>query len=357
MMACRSRISYGMEQLQGTSQGDAGFYSRGHRSLNLLQLWCGISTAYVAGAGCRDRPASTTRPAHNLPELLLTELESYPFAEDENVRGGVVVGNDAFYWTSGGAWFASRTNGRREVRCPLPIIGILGAGMVGGRLLALDTSAQAIFDLNPKPSCRHLQDAHFQRLIAAVPTDSGWLLIRVDADSAKLFLWPHKTTAAQQRLLDWPAILSPTRNMEWFFLSSARKGAVFGNYRSAGNWALLNSAGKIIHASQGNDEAVHLSLTTKGDPAVQGVLWHALPPLELDRAFVRVLADLRSDRRKILLFHPSGYLVRSSEIVAPIGFFTSDVATSTLLGIRTSDRNELVKYGWRWGEVTRKEKI
>ncbi len=72
----------------------------------------------------------------------------------ENVRGGVILGDEIFFWTPQGAWFVGGTGEHKEVHCPRPVRGILAAGTVQNQLLVLDTVAQAIFHIESNASCR-----------------------------------------------------------------------------------------------------------------------------------------------------------------------------------------------------------
>ncbi len=75
--------------------------------------------------------------------------------------------------------------------------------------------------------------------------------------------------------------------------------------------------------------------------------WRSLRLLALDGAFLQVLVDPRSDRRRVLLLDGRGKLVRDREINVAIGFLDSHVPTRTLLAVRN------VGMSWFSGNVTR----
>ncbi|MGQ0702015.1 MAG: hypothetical protein ACT4PM_02650 [Gemmatimonadales bacterium] len=75
-------------------------------------------------------------------------------------------------------------------------------------------------------------------------------------------------------------------------------------------------------------------------------LWYALPVVDLDQGYLQVLADLSSDKRRFSVFNDSGNIIRTRDVVAPIGIFTRDARR--LLGMRFTDAPEIVEYGWRW---------
>lgn len=74
--------------------------------------------------------------------------------------------------------------------------------------------------------------------------------------------------------------------------------------------------------------------------------WVALPPISLGSIYLQVIADLRSDRRRFVLFDHTGHFLRSAEFALPLGFWTA--TDGVLLGVRVSDVPEIVEYSWRW---------
>ncbi len=106
-----------------------------------------------------------------------------------------------------------------------------------------------------------------------------------------------------------------------------------------------------------------LHLTSQGgvrialDPAAQltpqvraDVLtgWESLRVLPLDDWFIQVLADPRSDRRRILVLDAGGHIVRSTLLDVAIGVMDAEQRRKRLIVLRNVGRSELVYYRWRW---------
>lgn len=68
----------------------------------------------------------------------------------------------------------------------------------------------------------------------------------------------------------------------------------------------------------------------------------------VDRGYLMVLSDLRSDLRVLVLFDSTGLRQRVTLLNVPLGFMDSDTETQTLLGVRTASKVELLFYRWSW---------
>lgn len=79
-----------------------------------------------------------------------------------------------------------------------------------------------------------------------------------------------------------------------------------------------------------------------------GVKWVALPLVPLDRGFLRVSADLRSDRRRVDRWDSAGIHLNSTEVEGAFGFFTSAPEKRLLLGMRMEGEPQVVLYRWSW---------
>lgn len=79
----------------------------------------------------------------------------------------------------------------------------------------------------------------------------------------------------------------------------------------------------------------------------------ALPALALDRGFVQTFADLRSDRRDLVLFDENGNEVRRTSVDAPIGF-VARAPSNVLVAVRQAGVTEVVLYRWTWGQLRKR---
>lgn len=71
--------------------------------------------------------------------------------------------------------------------------------------------------------------------------------------------------------------------------------------------------------------------------------------LSLDRGWIQTLADLRSDRRVIVVFDSTGAEVRRLEMDAPFGFVASSRDPQEVVALRALGKAELIFYRWTGG--------
>ena len=76
--------------------------------------------------------------------------------------------------------------------------------------------------------------------------------------------------------------------------------------------------------------------------------WESLKIVPLDRGYVQILADPRSDRRLILVLDALGQIARRVELDVAMGVLDADPHTRMLLAVRNVGRRELVYYRWHW---------
>lgn len=77
-------------------------------------------------------------------------------------------------------------------------------------------------------------------------------------------------------------------------------------------------------------------------------LWHAFPLMSLDRGYMRVLSDLRGNRRRFELWDEHGRFLETTVVSAPIAFIASLPTHRLLLGMRAGRAHELVVFQWSW---------
>jgi hypothetical protein len=74
----------------------------------------------------------------------------------------------------------------------------------------------------------------------------------------------------------------------------------------------------------------------------------AMPLLQTDRGFLRVVSDLRRDARRFDLWNEHGHYVRGTHVNTHIGFVSSLPDHRLLLGMRNDNGFQLVVYEWSW---------
>lgn len=76
--------------------------------------------------------------------------------------------------------------------------------------------------------------------------------------------------------------------------------------------------------------------------------WVALRTVPLDRGYLQTIADVRSDKRLMVLYDRQGRVVRHQVLEAPIGFLGAIPSNQKLLAARWVSSAEVVEYQWQW---------
>jgi hypothetical protein len=291
-------------------------------------------------------PPNRQHESPPFPQLVLEEIKAFPIDQHDNIRGALFLEGKILYWTPSQVLFLESDGTRHPVRCGVSRIAILGAGLVGYRVLVHDTITNTILQIDSTEQCVRRQRVPLRNLLASAPTDSGWVFLpKPGRGIPHLYSWSR--TGEEPERVDLPPSLSDSTESEWLFLRSAGRHLFLGNHRHIGSWYMINSYGqRILTAGGESDEPAPAFL--QDFLAETNPLWHGLAPIELDSGFLRVLADMKSDRRILQLYDQSGRLVRTTAIAAPVGFISSDLANSTALALRHAERMELVVYRWFW---------
>jgi hypothetical protein len=93
------------------------------------------------------------------------------------------------------------------------------------------------------------------------------------------------------------------------------------------------------------DPAVQLDARTRYE-LLEG--WQSLRLIPLDGAFLQVIADPRSDKRRVLVLNERGRLLRASILDVAIGMLDANRSNGLLIAVRDVGHRELVYYRWRW---------
>lgn len=76
----------------------------------------------------------------------------------------------------------------------------------------------------------------------------------------------------------------------------------------------------------------------------------SLPAVPLDRGYLQMLSDTRSDQRAMILYSTTGDIIRTTTLEVAIGFVSSDPSSQLLFGARQLGVQELVSYSWSWAK-------
>lgn len=221
--------------------------------------------------------------------------------------------------------------------CPSLLSGVVGAGWVKDAVHAVDTDTSAFVSFRPPSECSQLGGYPLSGTIAAAPTPDGWIVVLRDSTSgARLAFLPNGDSHPLIRSL--PQLGLQRDDAEWLYLSRtswSQRSVLLGSRRRPFSWAVLDQWGRVVTPHEDIPHNTAPPNLLDLFPAGEARAAFALPPLDVGRAYVRVIVDLKSDWRGLELLDRSGRLVRQ-----------------VIIGTRVSDVTELVVYGWRWHAAT-----
>lgn len=132
--------------------------------------------------------------------------------------------------------------------------------------------------------------------------------------------------------------------------------ALSAHLSQAGDDVLLTLLESPFHVVRLTRNAASRSFPIEVDPTRQipaggpdeDRSWVSLAMLPLDRGYLRVFSDLRSDLRLMALYDDEGRFVRALPVSVPLGTLASIPEQRLLLMVRRTNEVELVGYRWRW---------
>ncbi len=319
-----------------------------------LSLRNSLPVGWLAVAACMGGRGLDSPPSGPvLPELRLVTTASFPLAITERVTGGLWFDSTrVLYWAPSGTWLLDISRGARQAVCQRPLTGVSGGGPIGGVVHLFDTASHSIVKVRSPGDCRWTATpatAYGSHSAAIAPTAHGWLsVIGGGVETVRLTLRPNELTDREPRTVDIPLQMAGTSDLPWLFLTPTASGAFLGSRRWPFAWVLFDHLARPIVRSNIGSTMLVPELQKTRDSSGGAPNWHALPPLDLERGFLRVLVNIRNDERILQVFDPAGRLVRSRLLNGAIGFFAVDRVQRRLLGLRFAGGPELVVYSGRW---------
>lgn len=277
---------------------------------------------------------------------VLDQIASWSISDPSDVVGGLVVDDStAFIWTREGQMRMLRPGSAPVAIASPPVELAFLDGSRRGRVTIIssrDGSLAAVSAPHPRTSphrrCVGLSHATSvlplrQQLIAVLPDQAPSEQSRV-----VLFSLAHggcEQTDLVQLVCAKPPTIAPGHNFAGVLSCPGPRApllAVTVRGDSMQLAALRNSV-------PSDTVATHFRLVPR---------WFPLPLLPLDSGFLQVLADVRSDTRRIELWDEAGRHIRTTVLHSPIGLFSSSPEHRLLLGMKGGDPFRLILYRWRW---------
>ena len=287
-------------------------------------------------AGCAPR-AQRELELHDVAVVQMPPLSAVRGA-NVNADGDVIV------WTDSSVAVFGTKSGSITIVCPnsrrLPVAAAFAPH---GAIEVVDSVSSTVGRRTADGECANLfRVAGNVAVVSGVRLTMGWVLGVVDSlgrqgfvgvDSAGEHGWevwaagvpgdPRMSAAAQLTLA------APNR----FVATSIRWPFSWISY----GWG-----------SVGSDSGSFLPIAKEGVTSAVTPRWAGLPTIALDSGFLQVLADPSSDARILVRYDEHGKPERASLLDGALGMMSSLPSARLVVGLRRTDRLEVVVYGWGW---------
>lgn len=282
--------------------------------------------------------------------LTMTELWAVELPIAAPVHGAIVVSDTMLvFWGKRAAMLATPLTRSRicpyAIHTPVAAAAVVRNGRTEVEVLNSDASiavATAPEIHSPCPITRHAPPK--DSLIGAAHVGGQWLLAEREAGQLYVRAVGSNTRTAVRAgsslAIAWNGVVH---------VSQAAQGILVTQRQWPFTWVVLQQDGSVSVTSGPFETRLDAESTEAprplADPAFRS--WLSLPTLDIGEGFVQTLADPRSDGRLLIRYGESGYLLAARRLDIPFGLLASHQSKPLVLALRTTDRQELVTYGWR----------
>lgn len=275
--------------------------------------------------------------------LELHEATSIPLPRGAAVLGGTLgAAGDILIWTPSEVWeFSTPHSGVQQVCAGMklePRYVVHRAPPIKAEIFDSVTSSVVVVDT--AGHCFRRNETLFERAESIVAaTQVGWAQVETRPGAAPIVRWVGRDGVRTDTIrmrddvrLGDATDLTARGERESLLLAEAAFPFRILRYVSGHYLSVVTDPGGLFTGAERS--------------ALQA--WTALPAVRLDQAYLQVLADPRSDERRLMLFSDTGRLVQSTIVEVAMGVLDADPRTRTVLAIRNVGVPELVIYTWRW---------
>lgn len=175
-------------------------------------------------------------------------------------------------------------------------------------------------------------------------TAAGWVLAISSTETGEVQL-RALDTHGRERPFAWPADSASPRNPRIAWLTANGNELVLASMLWPFNWVVADTVGQVLLRGS----PIKAGSTAMPELQQNELLdWVGLNVLPLDTGFIQVVSDPRGDRRLLVLFDPDAQVLRRTVVHVPFGLIASAPKNRELIGLRRTDRLELVRYRWHW---------
>lgn len=304
-------------------------------------LSAGLVTYHVPFPTSRfARPAPLL--SHASSELSLSVIAAYDHPVGDPIYGGTLsADSSALTWTRTAV---VRHDARgSEFLCEDEVVRPLSAeGLPNGVVEIVDSTRNSVLRHDPTSGCRvAFQIPVDAPLVLAARLDDGWLLAH--APTPDRLQYRILTSDAMGRVAQPSTrVFSASESFRDTPLVTAAGSTIIQSHsRWPFHWQQRDNVGTVL---------LHSSAVRDSSPlgGAEYRSWIGLAVIPLDRGFIQTLADLRSDSRFLVRYDSHGAVVTAVNLSVPVGFMDSRPELALALGLRETDRKEILVYRWHW---------
>ena len=225
--------------------------------------------------------------------------------------------------------------------CYPQVTGPLSAeAFLHGVVEVVDSARNALFRSDPLAGCRLIQQMPSDAVpVLGARLSTGWLVVYSRAPAKFEYrLWSPGLNAPYRTDSLVPGQV-PLRN--GLYVTTHRHKVIASGVAWPFLWAQRDHLGTVVVQSTPVQDTLGLN-----NPMHRS--WVGLAVIPLDRGFIQTLADPRSDRRLLVRYDETGNVAAVTELSVPVGFMDSRPELNLALGLRETDRKEILVYRWHW---------
>lgn len=278
------------------------------------------------------------------PMLALTERTRIPLTRQAPISGAAIsAGGRVAFWSAAGRRVTEVTRaGQQFELCKhddlIPVAGTYESGA----LHIVDARTRRVIVASRASHCSVLVDIPLRTISHGVLIAPGrWLLAGLGTSGVAGY-YAIDTADRNIRLVEIGTAASRKEQLQ-----SAAPGYVLTEMHWPYRWTERDSLTGLTR------KGVPFSSDTllrSGSDSVSASALLSMPTLIVGRRVIQQLSDPRSDIRVLVTYDERGTRIHIATVNAPIGFLASSTERQELVAMRTSDRSELVIYGWHWSE-------
>lgn len=301
--------------------------------------------------GCQNSPGSANRqlPTSAANQLELIESLVVALPASDQVVGGKLLGPDSVaYWTNSSVQVLTKGLSTSSTLCgglldwPRAVAHADG----GTEVEILDRRGIVVSHIGGRCVRRDLHGSSGS-ISSGIRTARGWVWVERDPDGVTSMNSEFPIAHVSQSLTGAFKLGERDSTLNTLLLSPSGEGFAVTLSQEPFAWAVF-LRDSMIRSGKPPPGVLDTSSFQLIDPSGVAPWWITTGLVDLGSAFLQVIADLRSDRRMLLLFNASGSFVRATALDFPFGVLDSDPAQRRLLAIRRPDSLELVVYSWGW---------